>query len=94
MGNAGHPASLKPIMKILPGFGSAADALPIRVQVDAILALRSIAKKEPKLVSLATFLSTWAIGKNQGFISYCLYVFGLVDSASGPAAVHGQGSSP
>ncbi|XP_042564889.1 vitellogenin isoform X4 [Clupea harengus] len=50
MGNAGHPASLKPIMKILPGFGSAAAALPIRVQVDAILALRSIAKKEPKLI--------------------------------------------
>ncbi|XP_048107993.1 LOW QUALITY PROTEIN: vitellogenin-like [Alosa alosa] len=50
LGNAGHPASLKPIMKILPGFGSAAAALPVRVQVDAILALRSIAKREPKLV--------------------------------------------
>ncbi|KAL6468673.1 hypothetical protein MHYP_G00221970 [Metynnis hypsauchen] len=50
LGNAGHPASLKPIMKLLPGFGSAAAAMPTRVQVDAILALRNIAKKEPKLV--------------------------------------------
>ncbi|XP_063057816.1 vitellogenin-like isoform X2 [Engraulis encrasicolus] len=50
LGNAGHPASLKPIMKLLPGFGSAAAALPIRVQVDAILALRTIAKREPKMI--------------------------------------------
>ncbi|TSM94611.1 Vitellogenin [Bagarius yarrelli] len=50
LGNAGHPASLKTIMKLLPGFGSAAAAIPIRVQVDAILALRNIAKNEPKLV--------------------------------------------
>nr|ACJ65208.1 major vitellogenin isoform 1 [Clupea harengus] len=50
MGNAGHPASLKPIMKILPGFGSAAASLPIRVQADAILALRNIAKREFKFV--------------------------------------------
>ncbi|XP_063057813.1 vitellogenin-like [Engraulis encrasicolus] len=50
LGNAGHPASLKPIMKILPGFGSAAAALPVRAQVDVILALRNIAKRDPKLV--------------------------------------------
>ncbi|XP_066503327.1 vitellogenin-like [Hoplias malabaricus] len=50
LGNAGHPASLKPIMKLLPGFGSAAASMPVRVQVDAILALRNIAKREPKLV--------------------------------------------
>ncbi|XP_036441834.1 vitellogenin-like [Colossoma macropomum] len=50
LGNAGHPASLKPIMKLLPGFGSAGAAMPTKVQVDAILALRNIAKKEPKLV--------------------------------------------
>lgn len=52
MGNAGHPASLKTIMKLLPGFGNAADAVPLRVQIDAILALRNIAKKEPKMVSM------------------------------------------
>ncbi|XP_058617380.1 vitellogenin-like [Onychostoma macrolepis] len=50
LGNAGHPASLKPIMKLIPGLRSAATSLPLRVHVDAILALRNIAKKEPKLV--------------------------------------------
>ncbi|XP_056614208.1 vitellogenin-like isoform X2 [Triplophysa dalaica] len=50
LGNAGHPGSLKTIMKLLPGLRTAATTLPIRVQVDAILALRNIAKKEPKLV--------------------------------------------
>uniref|UniRef100_A0A3B4XY36 Vitellogenin-2-like n=1 Tax=Seriola lalandi dorsalis TaxID=1841481 RepID=A0A3B4XY36_SERLL len=50
LGNAGHPASLKPIMKLLPGFGSAAANLPLRVHIDAVLALRNIAKKEPKMI--------------------------------------------
>ncbi|XP_030640291.1 vitellogenin-like isoform X1 [Chanos chanos] len=50
LGNAGHPASLKPILKLLPGFGSAAATLPIGVQIDAVLALRNIAKKEPRLI--------------------------------------------
>ncbi|KAJ3599338.1 hypothetical protein NHX12_033301 [Muraenolepis orangiensis] len=50
LGNAGHPGSLKPIMKILPGFSTAAAALPLNVHIEAILALRNIAKKEPKLI--------------------------------------------
>ncbi|XP_030640314.1 vitellogenin-like [Chanos chanos] len=50
LGNAGHPASLKTIQKILPGFGSAAATLPVRVHIDAILALRAIAKKEPRQI--------------------------------------------
>ncbi|CAM4655355.1 unnamed protein product [Leuciscus chuanchicus] len=50
LGNAGHPASLKTIMKLLPLQKTTAAAVPIRVQVDAILALRNIAKKEHKLV--------------------------------------------
>uniref|UniRef100_UPI0037E7E08B vitellogenin-2-like n=1 Tax=Semicossyphus pulcher TaxID=241346 RepID=UPI0037E7E08B len=50
LGNAGHPSSLKPIMKVLPGFGSAAASLPLRVHIDAVLALRNIAKKEPKMI--------------------------------------------
>ncbi|XP_071386636.1 vitellogenin-2-like isoform X2 [Centroberyx affinis] len=50
LGNAGHPSSLKPIMKLLPGFGSAAAALPMRVQIDAVLALRNIAKEEPRMI--------------------------------------------
>lgn len=52
LGNAGHPASLKPIMKLLPGFGSAAASLPFRVHIDAVLALRNIAKREPRMVRL------------------------------------------
>uniref|UniRef100_A0A4W4F0V7 Vitellogenin domain-containing protein n=1 Tax=Electrophorus electricus TaxID=8005 RepID=A0A4W4F0V7_ELEEL len=50
LGNAGHPSSLKPIMKLLPGFGTAAANVPMRVQVDAVLALRRIAKREPNMV--------------------------------------------
>ncbi|XP_034438303.1 vitellogenin-2-like [Hippoglossus hippoglossus] len=50
LGNAGHPASLKPILKLLPGFGSAAANLPLRVHIDAVLALRNIAKREPKMI--------------------------------------------
>ncbi|XP_063747534.1 vitellogenin-2-like [Eleginops maclovinus] len=50
LGNAGHPASLKTIMKLLPGFGSAAASLPLRVHIDAVLALRNIAKREPKMI--------------------------------------------
>ncbi|XP_033936659.1 vitellogenin-2-like [Pseudochaenichthys georgianus] len=50
LGNAGHPGSLKTIMKLLPGFGSAAASLPLRVHIDAVLALRNIAKREPKMV--------------------------------------------
>ncbi|XP_028259820.1 vitellogenin-2-like isoform X2 [Parambassis ranga] len=50
LGNAGHPASLKPIMKLLPGFGRDAANLPLRVHVDAVLALRNIAKREPKMI--------------------------------------------
>ncbi|XP_068447342.1 vitellogenin-2-like [Clinocottus analis] len=50
LGNAGHPSSLKPITKLLPGFGSTAAGLPLRVHVDAVLALRNIAKREPKMI--------------------------------------------
>ncbi|KAM6938693.1 vitellogenin-2-like [Lycodopsis pacificus] len=51
LGNAGHSASLKPIMKLLPGFGSATAAtLPLRVHIEAVLALRNIAKREPKMI--------------------------------------------
>ncbi|XP_055073124.2 vitellogenin isoform X2 [Misgurnus anguillicaudatus] len=45
LGNACHPASIKPIVKIL-----STSAFPLKVQVDAILALKAIAKKEPKQV--------------------------------------------
>ncbi|KAK9519374.1 hypothetical protein VZT92_022109 [Zoarces viviparus] len=51
LGNAGHSASMKPIMKLLPGFGSATAAdLSLRVHIEAVLALRNIAKREPKMI--------------------------------------------
>ncbi|XP_075341563.1 vitellogenin-2-like isoform X4 [Odontesthes bonariensis] len=50
LGNAGHPSSLKPIMRLLPGFGSAATILPHRLHIDAALALRKIAKREPRFI--------------------------------------------
>ncbi|KAJ4942878.1 hypothetical protein JOQ06_005390 [Pogonophryne albipinna] len=50
LGNAAHPTSLKPITKVLPIHGTAAASLPMRVHADAILALRNIAKKEPRAV--------------------------------------------
>lgn len=52
LGNAGHPSSLKSIIKILPIHGTPAVSLPMRVHADAILALRNIAKKEPRMVIL------------------------------------------
>ncbi|KAM9848968.1 vitellogenin-1-like [Aulostomus maculatus] len=50
LGNAGHPNSLKPITKILPIHGTAAVSLPMRVHADAIMALRNIGKKEPRMI--------------------------------------------
>ncbi|KAI4828972.1 hypothetical protein KUCAC02_023037 [Chaenocephalus aceratus] len=50
LGNAAHPTSLKPITKVLPIHGTVAASLPMRVHADAILALRNIAKKEPRVV--------------------------------------------
>ncbi|RLW06012.1 hypothetical protein DV515_00004878, partial [Chloebia gouldiae] len=47
MGNAGEPASIKRILKFLPTFSSAAASLPNRIQADAVLALRKIARKDP-----------------------------------------------
>ncbi|NWR50671.1 VIT2 protein, partial [Regulus satrapa] len=50
MGNAGEPASIKRILKFLPTFSSAAASLPSRIQADAVLALRKIARKDPAKV--------------------------------------------
>ncbi|KAK5907203.1 hypothetical protein CesoFtcFv8_005080 [Champsocephalus esox] len=54
LGNAAHPTSLKSITKVLPIHGTAAASLPMRVHADAILALRNIAKKEPRAVQELT----------------------------------------
>ncbi|NWI55681.1 VIT2 protein, partial [Calyptomena viridis] len=50
IGNAGEPASIKRILKFLPTFSSAAISLPNRIHVDAVLALRKIARKDPAKV--------------------------------------------
>nr|XP_061832120.1 vitellogenin-2-like isoform X2 [Nerophis lumbriciformis] len=50
LGNAGHPSSLKPILKILPSFGGTAANLPLQVHIEGVLALRNIAKREPKMI--------------------------------------------
>lgn len=50
LGNAGHPASLKTLMKLLPGFGGVAPMPQYRLHVESVLALRNIAKKEPRMV--------------------------------------------
>ncbi|XP_078501766.1 vitellogenin-A2-like isoform X2 [Lissotriton helveticus] len=50
MGNAGQPVSVKRIQKFLPGFSTSASQLPVRVQTDAVMALRNIAKVDPRRV--------------------------------------------
>ncbi|XP_027016008.1 vitellogenin 3, phosvitinless isoform X1 [Tachysurus fulvidraco] len=47
LGNAGHPLSLKTIMKFLPGFSFKADSLPTRVQSVAVQTLRHLAIRDP-----------------------------------------------
>ncbi|XP_053105367.1 vitellogenin-2-like isoform X2 [Hemicordylus capensis] len=46
IGNAGEPASIKYIKKFLPGFSPTANALPERIYINAVLALRKIARKQ------------------------------------------------
>ncbi|OPJ77395.1 hypothetical protein AV530_007724 [Patagioenas fasciata monilis] len=51
IGNMGEPASIKRILKFLPISSSSASDIPIHIQIDAIMALRKIAWKDPKTVS-------------------------------------------
>uniref|UniRef100_A0A3Q1JK95 Vitellogenin domain-containing protein n=1 Tax=Anabas testudineus TaxID=64144 RepID=A0A3Q1JK95_ANATE len=50
LGNAGHPSSLKSITKILPIHGTPGASLATSVHAVAILALRNIAKKDPRMI--------------------------------------------
>ncbi|KAJ1171461.1 hypothetical protein NDU88_003322 [Pleurodeles waltl] len=50
IGNAGQPASIKLIQKFLPGFLHRASQLPHSIQVDAVMALRNIAKNDRRRV--------------------------------------------
>ncbi|XP_067997261.1 vitellogenin-2-like [Melanerpes formicivorus] len=59
IGNAGEPASIKRILRFLPTFSQAAASLPNRIHVDAVLALRKIARKYPakvREISLQVFM--------------------------------------
>ncbi|KAM6065647.1 vitellogenin-2-like [Chlamydotis macqueenii] len=49
IGNIGEPASIKRILKFLPISSSASD-IPIHIQIDAIMALRKTAWKDPRTV--------------------------------------------
>ncbi|NXJ74284.1 VIT2 protein, partial [Trogon melanurus] len=50
IGNMGEPASIKRIQKFLPTSSSSASDIPVHIQIDAIMALRKIAWKDPKTV--------------------------------------------
>uniref|UniRef100_A0A3P9D6E7 Vitellogenin domain-containing protein n=1 Tax=Maylandia zebra TaxID=106582 RepID=A0A3P9D6E7_9CICH len=55
LGNAAHPSSLKTITKMLPLHSKLGSSLPVRVHAEAMMALRNIAKKEPKTVQYLAF---------------------------------------
>ncbi|MBN3308794.1 VIT protein, partial [Amia calva] len=50
LGNAGQPSTIKFIRRFLPGFNPGFAEPPVRVQNEAVLALRNIAIKAPRIV--------------------------------------------
>ncbi|NXE75806.1 VIT1 protein, partial [Cochlearius cochlearius] len=54
LGNVGHPASIKHIKKFLPGYAAGASDLPLKVHVTAVMALKNIGMKDPKMVQAIT----------------------------------------
>ncbi|XP_014727674.1 PREDICTED: vitellogenin-1-like [Sturnus vulgaris] len=54
LGNVGHPASIKHIKKCLPGYAAGASDLPLRVHATAVMALKNIGLKDPKMVQAIT----------------------------------------
>ncbi|KAK1806020.1 hypothetical protein P4O66_013062 [Electrophorus voltai] len=50
LGNAGHPLSIKTIIKFLPGFSAKADTLPTSVKTVAVQSLRHLAIRDPHKV--------------------------------------------
>uniref|UniRef100_A0A8B9PXA8 Phosvitin n=1 Tax=Apteryx owenii TaxID=8824 RepID=A0A8B9PXA8_APTOW len=54
LGNVGHPASIKHIKKFLPGYASGASDLPLRVHATAVMALKNIGIRDPKMVQVIT----------------------------------------
>ncbi|KAJ7410124.1 hypothetical protein WISP_110911 [Willisornis vidua] len=54
LGNVGHPASIKHIKKFLPGYAAGASDLPLKVHATAVMALKNIGLKDPKMVQTIT----------------------------------------
>ncbi|XP_008489046.2 vitellogenin-1-like [Calypte anna] len=54
LGNVGHPASIKHIKKFLPGYAASASDLPLKVHATAVMALKNIGIKDPKMVQAIT----------------------------------------
>ncbi|XP_014794486.1 PREDICTED: vitellogenin-1-like [Calidris pugnax] len=54
LGNVGHPASIKHIKKFLPGYAAGASDLPLKVHATAVMALKNIGMKDPKMVQAIT----------------------------------------
>ncbi|NWS51043.1 VIT1 protein, partial [Chunga burmeisteri] len=50
LGNVGQPASIKHIKKFLPGYAAGASDLPLKVHATAVMALKNIGMKDPKMV--------------------------------------------
>ncbi|NWV59384.1 VIT2 protein, partial [Malurus elegans] len=76
IGNAGEPASIKRILKFLPTFASAAASLPNRIHVDAVLALRKMARKDAakvREITLQVFMDS-ALAPNVRMVA-CVVLF-------------------
>ncbi|XP_072245494.1 vitellogenin 3, phosvitinless [Leuresthes tenuis] len=54
LGNAGHPGSIKTIVRFLPGVAATPVDLPLRVQSAAVQAMRLIAARDPRTVQDVT----------------------------------------
>ncbi|NXJ74285.1 VIT1 protein, partial [Trogon melanurus] len=54
LGNVGHPASMKHIKKFLPEYAAGASDLPLKIHVTAVMALKNIGMKDPKMVQAIT----------------------------------------
>ncbi|POI35129.1 hypothetical protein CIB84_001119, partial [Bambusicola thoracicus] len=54
LGNVGHPASTKYIRKFLPNYAAGASDLPLKVHATAVMALKSIGMRDPKMVQAIT----------------------------------------
>lgn len=55
LGNAGHPGSIKTIMRFLPGIAATPVDLPPRVLSAAVQSLRLIAARDPNSVRIPPF---------------------------------------